>query len=81
MKALANLLKRLVGASGFEPPTSCSRNSGLISRKAFPFNTSIENKPDSSDFRLCLTVSEYRHLIAGSLQKSLQSADSPKGAA
>ena len=39
-----NVLKRLVGASGFEPETSCAQVRRIISRKSFLFNLCFENK-------------------------------------
>ena len=38
------LLKRLVGAPGFEPGASCAQASGAISWKSFLFNLVFENK-------------------------------------
>jgi len=34
----------VVGASGFEPETSCAQDRRTISRKSFPFNITPESK-------------------------------------
>jgi hypothetical protein len=62
----------MVGASGFEPPASWSRNKSATSRKALPRNSHSENKALSSQDGMCAAVSRCVRLIVGSLQKPLQ---------
>ena len=81
IREVANLLKGLVGARGFEPRTSCAQGRLLTSRKQSVFNHSIENLRLISSRRMCLGVRGCIHLHAGSLQKSLQSRAMEKGAA
>ena len=44
MDRSAKYLKSLVGASGFEPETSCAQVRRTISWKSFLFNRGFENK-------------------------------------
>jgi hypothetical protein len=44
MHRLAKYLKKLVGASGFEPEASCAQGRRTISGKSFLFNLNSENK-------------------------------------
>jgi regulator of RNase E activity RraA len=60
MKTLANSLKRLVGASGFEPPTSWSRTRRVTFCKAFAFNISIENGSYGQDSAPRYKVVDFR---------------------
>jgi hypothetical protein len=64
--------KEVVGAKGFEPSTSWSRNKSASSRKTLCPSAHSENAVVRSPTGMCAAVSGCARLIAGSLQKPLQ---------
>jgi hypothetical protein len=72
--------KKLVDVTGFEPATPCLQNSLATFRNPRGFYHSIENSNLSSPARQWLDVCECSSLHVGSLQKSLQSSATEKGA-
>jgi hypothetical protein len=63
----------VVGANGFEPSTSWSRNKRASVHKALRFSNCSENQALNARGRMCAAVSGCVLLFVGSLQKPLHS--------